>query len=643
MTIKGTSTNTTLYVKGDIVVGGNNCAIRQEGKTVLTGDFVNNVSGANKHVFTDRSGVLEFRGTTAAQHIRGSADKATNYINFPNTVIVSNTNTNYSNDSAVVVLSPLMGATIKNMDLQKGRFVLDSKVSGDKADIAHLLVETGGTINYNSAATPKHAAGIIQVNLAMGNNADAGHMVGFSSPFQTMYADYFFFNFMAEPKSDMFFNGENDPWNLDPTLTLQPGRGYVIGQGIVRHEAPHNQPGGYYDISLNPTYSTADYTKVAKERFSFARPFMPSSFSTWNPATEERLNITDVSVSLTEGFNYLGNPFTVPLDMTSFLNSNLTDWGISATDIEQPTIYILRPRSKGSYNGLFSFDTGYQVMQLVGSTTDPKAEEQAIIAPMQMFVIKGTPSAAGKDFSIKASKRTHGKTQFLRSEANAPIDELLIETKDVLTEGYDRLCVVFRNTATLRSNDMYDAEKLFNKTKGVNQIYTRSSENVDLTTNVIPATTERLQMYFEPSSIEQQVNLTASRIESLQSVKSVILEDTKTGGMIDLLLKPTYLFTSSPTDDTKRFILHFNTMPTSVEDIQSNSILCASYTNGVIDLRGLRQEDIGKDVLVYTVQGQLVAKQKTSDVVCSIYKSLPSGIYILKVEGNQDAIKLSVK
>lgn len=647
MSVAGSVAKTALYIKGNMVVDGTECAIANTGKTVLTGDFVNNVSLDN--VFTNNStGTFEFKGTTT-QHIRGSADKANHYIEFPYKVTVKNVNT--------VVLDPLMGATVTTMSLNGGRFIIDSKVSGDKTDIAHLLVKDTIYCVRENVVDTRDIEGIVQVNLAMGDNAlkpDRGHLVGFSSPFNTMYADYFFFNFMALPTSESFFKGNKDLWNLDPKLEMPAGKGYVIGQGIVPHVSPHNAPGGYYYTHKNTAYNNADYADVAKERFVFARLFAPTSLTQFvrydssipdsKKYEGERLNTKDVFVPIEKGFNYLGNPFTVPLNMASFLSNPVsTTWlETAAGESIEPTLYILTPRSTGAYNnGLFSFNTNYQVIQHVGSTADAK-----MIAPMQMFAIKKNTTVANK-FRLNAAHRKHGKTQFLRSDdaEDAVVDELLIETKDSETEGYDRLCVVFRNTATLKGDDMYDAEKLFNTTGGVNQIYTRSSDNIRLTTNVIPPTTEKLQMYFDPSDTEQQVTLAADRISSLQSVRSVILEDTKTGEKTDLILKPSYTFVSSPTDHNERFILHFRTTPTGIDEIESSAMpLSASYTNGVINLYGLRDADLGHTASVYSMQGQLLYQQKiTENPSCRLYKSLTTGIYIIKVDGNSDVIKLPVK
>ncbi|MDH6358695.1 hypothetical protein [Parabacteroides sp. PF5-9] len=628
----------SLYIDGGMRSVGTS-GIKHVGKTVLTGSLFNDVTSG--HMFSQRGGIFEFKGTTV-QRIGGTADKANQYVEFPETVIVNNTNTAHSNDSAVVIIEPTMGVTMKNLTLTRGRLVIDSKVNGDATDIAHLLVESSGTVNYNHTSS-KSTAGVVQVNLAMGSNATEGGLAGFSSPFKSIYSDYFFFNFMAIPKTDMFFAGNRDLWNLDPTVQMTAGKGYVIGQGIVPHTAPHNAPGGYYYTHKNTAYSAADYGQVAKERFSFARLFANnSSWQTYMSSksdrfTGEELNTTTVIVPIVQGFNYLGNPYTVPLDLSSFVTlPSSSDWG-GVYDIEAK-FYILSPNSTGTYNagsGLFSFTSSYLVGQKTGGTAPSNT-----VAPMQMFAVKKS-STGTSNFRINAGARTHGNISFLRSGQEQPEDELLIETKDLATGGFDRICMVLRPTASLKGNDMYDAEKLFNTTGGVNQIYTRSEDGVNLTTNVIPTSTRSVVMYFMPSAKAQEVLLTADRISSLISVGSVILEDRITGMKTNLMVDPSYTFNSSPLDEIDRFVLHFNAPLTGIETIGTEA-LSAQYRGSTLYIKGLNENHLGRNVVIYDMQGVLVHSERITEIApCRIDKSLAKGVYIIHIDGD-NVIKFTV-
>lgn len=628
---------TTLYIKGNIKVIENS-AIHQEGKTVLTGDFINNVSNGNVFAGSYNTGLFEFRGGKA-QVIKGNANKAANYIVFPKTLLVNNLSSNTQN--ATVTLDAEMGATITDMALSRGRFVLDSKPVTTVVNSMHAHLMVNGSIDYKSNASA------IQVNLSLGDNYKTKRLAGFTPPFRSIYSDYFFYNFLSRPTNKGLF-GNTDRLIIDPRTPLKGGLGYIVGMDII----PTSDP--YYTTHWDPRWKDAKKADKATDIFSFAREFIPQSFGQYitdanapDRITGEQLITQNVTVNLEKGFNYLGNPFTVPLDMTSFVESNGPDeWGVSrgagGAGQVRNGFYVMAS-GIGSYNGSqFTFNASYLLAQAIGGTMN-KDGGKYLLAPMQMFIV-GSNTANTIPFTIPASKRTHGSVSYLRSTAtDEPIDELLIETTDQETKGYDRLCVVFRDDANLTANDTYDTPKLFNRSGGVNQIYTKSSDNKTLTTNIIPSETKRLTMYFEPSHTVQEVVLTAGRLESLQSITQVILEDTKTGIKTDLTDIPSYTFMSYPTDQSDRFTLHFSSTPMSINDVVSSVAPNAYYQNGVIYIQKLQNDDLGKEISVYNMQGQILHKERVREITpCKITKVLDTGIYVIRIDNNHTT-KLFVK
>jgi hypothetical protein len=634
--VGATNGSASLYIKGNLKVIGNDVRIGHAGTTVLTGHFINDVTAGN--VFTSRGGTFKFKGSDT-QLISGSADKANCYIKFPDQVVIQN----QQPDSlrSTVRIDPNMGATMKNIDFQKGRLVLDSKtVDADHTAIAHLLAETGGTINYKPKASGTgENEGVVQVNLSLGNNYAGGQMVGFSPPFEKMYADYFLFNFLADPKqNDGIFNGSKDFWIKDPKTPLPAGRGYVLGQGLVPWNGTY-PANPYYAATLDPQYGGARQQDAIRDTFVFARRFAPASLKQYvtvaDGYTGEKLNTSDVTVTLTgnDKYVYLGNPYTVPLDLSELAGpSVLSDgtWGTAAPTISKG--YHILSEGEGHYlpNTEFSFTPTFLLVQGVGGTAS-----NYYVAPMQMFVVHWSAATTGT-FKIPASKRTHGTKSFLRSDDTPQvIDELLIETKDGMTGGYDRLCVVFRNSATLASSDMFDAPKLFNRTGGVNQIYTRSSDNKELTTTIIPPSTRKLTMYFEPSRQTQEVTLKADRISSISSVGNIVLEDMLTGKLLDLKRSSIYRFVSSPDDRIDRFVLHFDDGTVGTDDVLTSSILRAKYEAGLVWVYGVKENQIGCTASVYDMLGNLLYQQTVTEAPSfRIDKILSKGIYMIRLSGD---------
>jgi hypothetical protein len=270
---------------------------------------------------------------------------------------------------------------------------------------------------------------------------------------------------------------------------------------------------------------------------------------------------------------------------------------------------------------------------------------------MQAFVVHKT-SQGKKTFIIPASKRVeenvNNPVPFLRSASAEPItDELLIETQDLLTGGYDRLCVVFRKNASHTANDTYDAPKLFNRSGGVNQIYTRSSDNKDLISNIMPSSTEKMVMYFEPCVEAQEVKLTAERLNTITAVPNVVLEDRQTGRVIDLKKAPVYRFLSSPEDKIDRFVLHFGSgAPVGVDDAFDSPLFHARYQAGTLWVHGIRESwTKGSSLLVYDMLGRLIHRQTITEAPSmAVSKYLSKGVYILKVTAeNATAAKFVVK
>jgi len=642
MYVGGSENKTTLYINGSFTAADNS-EINHPGKTILIGDFINNVTGSST-VFLDtevgRSGYFEFKNTANAQFIRGNANKATNPIKFPNTVIINN-----SSPAKSVTLDPLMSANVKNVTFSSGRLILDSKTVTNQAEetkIAHLWLEDGASVIQNTSTKAN-----IQVNLDLGvAGSNTGRLIGFTPPFETLYSDYFFYNFLSIPsETELFVGNSSEIWNTNPLRPLKGGTGYILGQELI----PYSNS-GYYTSHLHDDWNGASFDDVVKNKYQFVRNNIATSFGQFNSLTDrftgESLINKDVEIPLVNGYNYLGNPFMVPLDLTDLLDNNRNNWNITSNDVEK-NFWVLAKGSNGYSNDngqTFNFTATYLLGQNIGGTNYEDHRGDNLIAPMQMFVIKNNGMEIS-NFKIPRSNRTHGSTTYLRSSfVEDPIDELLIETTDKQSGGFDRLCIVFRNNATLKATDEYDTEKMFNRSGGVNQIYTRSKEGKLLTTNVIDPQTKQMNMYFEPPLQIQEVELKAYRLASLQSIGQVILEDKKIGVKIDLTKNPSYTFQSYPADKFDRFILHFSTTPTSIDEITSSSNPIAYYLNGAIYIEGLQNVNLGKEVSLYNMQGQILHKEKIVEITpCKIYKLLNTGIYLVKIEGDSHAIKLLVK
>lgn len=625
------SKNATLFVRGNIIVNEDKVAVFQAGITTLTGDFVNDITNGNVFQEGD-TGLVEFEGS-ATQRIRGSADKSLYYINFPNLRV---------NNPASVQIVPEMGIEVGTLFLNRGRLTLQSEVTDSlsrQVEMAHLLVRPDAEVIYNRSTESAEEKGIIEVELALGDNYLNKRLVGFSPPFKRIYSDYFTFNYLSKPSPSGLF-GDSGSLITSLSYPMNAGEGYLLGQGFIEDEE-------YYANHLGGQWSESDYEDRYTDKFSFARDFMPYSFGQYNTAEDrfsgEEINTTDVSILLTrQGFNYVGNPYTTPIDLSTFVEetNEIDAWGVTrAADGagELRNSFYVVSGGTGSYNETtkkYSLTVSYLLGQAVGGTLNKEEYPSFLIAPMQMFIV-GKNENGESNLKIPASARSHGHAPFLRSTP-AYTDELLIESVDEDTKGYDRLCVVFRESASLESNDRYDATKFFNYSGGVSQIYTRSADGKSMTTNVIPSSARSLELYLQPSDKTREVTLSAYRLYSLLSVSEVWLEDKYRNTWTNLRETPSYTFESAPTDEPDRFVLHFEKQEVGIENPEESSIR-AFYHAGKIYLRGLTEQDMNSLVTVTDIQGRGYLRdiiRHTTDT--AIECNLPRGIYIINIKGKRN-------
>jgi hypothetical protein len=361
--------------------------------------------------------------------------------------------------------------------------------------------------------------------------------------------------------------------------------------------------------------------------------------------TGESLNTGDVTVALEKGFNYLGNPYTCPLDLSALKNpaSSADEWNVTRdTEEENPTadiysaFWILHgglAKDRNIAERTFTVGVSHDISQLVGATVNADS-----VSPMQLFLVYANCPCTLK---IPAGKRVHRSTDYLKS-GNIITDELLLEVKDLTTEGFDRMCVVFRNHAGTGSKDPYDAGKIINTSRGVSQIYTTSSDNVDLITSVVSSKETSLPVTLIPSTTEQEVELTASRLETLVSPEAVQLEDLITGDIVDLT-KQSYRFMTSPEDDPKRFVLHFRDVLMQSTDAEAWRAVPApriAHISGEITIFGLQKEDAGSRIIIADAQGRIFLDKTLPENVGETGKvayrlPLSSGIYVASLSGKR--------
>lgn len=423
--------NATLYIGGSLVAARDAtddavfCDILlKDTKIVLTGNLLHNAgisTGVNDcHVFryngdTATPGVvgvetgtfvppgiqtnpsiLEFRGGGVAQKVTtvftddNTKRKARNYIKFPNVVV---------NNTGHVTVDQQLTAAVDNMDLDEGRFILDTKrLDATTTSTAHLYMPFGAKITYNKATTPGagwatqlsggkvdnvNKFGSIQVNLAVDDPAaseaskqNGRSLIGMGSPYKKIAADYFMWNFLFIPADDGKFISSTQPSIANPSTGLAAGQGFAIAVDLRGTNSSN-----YY---MQPALVTAGISFAARatEKYEFSRfsdfafnnanniypldrvapaPIKPNTFTSVsvNDAayTDEVISTDNVPFTLRPGWNYLSNPFLTPLNLFELTQDgvanswNLTPGTLGGGDIvNRVWIMASDARASGEYD-----------------------------------------------------------------------------------------------------------------------------------------------------------------------------------------------------------------------------------------------------------------------------------------------------
>ncbi|MFV0536137.1 MAG: T9SS type A sorting domain-containing protein [Dysgonomonas sp.] len=376
------------------------------------------------------------------------------------------------------------------------------------------------------------------------NSLGENYMTGFTPPFVEMGADYFFYHTLTKPSESSFNSWAGNI--VDPYTKLKAGVGYFMSMEVTDFDHKNDiNPRWDHHMGVNGDLNRArggftfnravmaDYLGLGnatdKNQDGYSRFAYPSGTMTTAAGTSakgyrdrremmtnEKFVISDVTVDLKKGFNFLGNPFMAPISLNYLLGVDYTDpetgtnypnvldtemdtstgkerplfgAGVSVSTEYNDTDYnMLRAKywlinnatvKYVSTDGYMHFKATYDyisrssggtgaVFKTQVNTNEPTnpdvvtsiAPEEYLIAPMQMFGLQ-----ANNEFSITLSRqlRTFGMTRFQKSasaEVDLLKDYLIVEVVSPVEKTSDRTAVAMRENASLDyARDSYDTRK----------------------------------------------------------------------------------------------------------------------------------------------------------------------------------------
>ncbi|MCD4695215.1 MAG: fibronectin type III domain-containing protein, partial [Bacteroidales bacterium] len=303
-----------------------------------------------------------------------------------------------------------------------------------------------------------------------------------------------------------------------------------------------------------------------------------------------------VTYSGGDGWNLAGNPYpsAVDWDDASWVKTNL-DAAIYVWDGVQ---YLV-------WNGS------------VGALTD------GIIPAFQSFYTKA--SAANPVLQVNDAARVHGPTPYKGSEVGN-----LIEVHAYGNGLSDVAYIHFNENSTAGFDSEFDAFKLFGIEEAP-QIFSQVGEE-NLAINTLPE--------FDPGmvipmgfklGVDAEYSIRINNLSSFEFPITIIIEDLMTGNMIEMNGDNEYTFTASKEDGPDRFVMHFMSFLTDVDDNSPIKNLKVYSNKQSIYIKNLATEFTEGDVFVYNIAGQEIVNSKLQNVpINRIDLTTEPGYYIVK-------------
>lgn len=549
-------------------------------KTSSTGNGVVAFVGTNNKQTIKRADKFTQVGVDAGTSgaVDKPAQKATHYIDFPTISVEKIFEYPYTTNSLdprkynylAVDSSAAIIVDMINIPNEKDRFAIEggySKYNPRKMNMGQALIKKYTAVSeasfsqvnldlyrYDTSTStddgtfkPNHEANAI--NNSLRNSAGENYMTGFTPPFKEMAADYMFYHTLTKPAATSFTSWEGTI--VDPYFKMQAGRGYFMSMEVTDYDHvnvingrwshdgvlnTNRARGGYvFNRGIMEDYlrqGLADgenqkgYSRFAYKETGGTTPLFDGTsaleFRDKHALLKNEVFVTEaVTVDLTPGFNFLGNPFMAPISLNYLLgldhtpaetgtlepavpgtdfNTGVTrEWFKPASATEDiyassvsydDTKNMLRSKYWLMNSATVKFDAAttwltfkatYDFVSRTGGTTSlymdgneydaPPynnyiAPDKYLIAPMQMFGLQ-----ANRAFQIKLDPklRTFGTTRFLKNAVadNSELlkDYFLVEVVNPTEKTSDRTAVVLREGAKLSStNDPYDTRKGISKT-----------------------------------------------------------------------------------------------------------------------------------------------------------------------------------
>ncbi|MEI6755306.1 MAG: T9SS type A sorting domain-containing protein, partial [Paludibacter sp.] len=417
--------------------------------------------------------------------------------------------------------------------------------------------------------------------------------------------------------------------NVEQYLTT--GRNWYISSPVSNGStAVFNPAAGsnhlfWYDESKGSTnpwaYSTRNDSTLQVMRgyvANMASTGVVTFSGTLNSGSSITLNRTVGQVK--EGFNLVGNPYpahtTITKAISDAANALNTIWYRTA-----------------SWNGtkyVYTFQTC--LLNANGSSLGTPDTTTPIIAPMQAFWVR--TSTNGSTLNFSSALQSHQSANPLKAPTARNLSQEILRLQVTNSDAIADETVLYFSPDASNSFDSYDAQKMFNNSASVAEIYTVAG-NESLAINGLNAIQYDTEIALGFNTLTAGTfNIKASQIANFTAGTQVILKDyADVNSPVTTVLSDggSYSFSSDATiNNTSRFALIFRapSVATGINN-ESNGNVWISTRNGQLVVNGTTSN---KTMLeVFNAVGQKVISRNLTGSTIELNSNLVSGAYLLRI------------
>jgi autotransporter-associated beta strand protein len=370
-------------------------------------------------------------------------------------------------------------------------------------------------------------------------------------------------------------------------------------------------------FTWNTDFGTGNGAFVAGKGYLVAYPssvtknFVGKPYTSTGGLTMTCTNTYAPGTDISPGWNLLGNPFPSAID-----------WDLVS-------------KGSGMDGALYYYDNGppryrYYVA-LTGGIGNALNGGSRYIPAMQGFMVHAKTTGT-KTITMDNGDRVHQGMDTYYKNAQLTDNVLNISVEGNNSRDDARVC--FYDQATTNFDGDFDAYKIFSYSTSIPELYSVTPDNTNVSINTLPLSQMygTVQLGFIPGTAGN-FTFTADGISNFPPTMYIKLEDKKTGTIQKLNDNPSYAFTSSTTDNTDRFVLHFQDA-TSVDDVTGTSDYSVYVDGGIINVLALKPSS--GLVKVSDMAGREVATASMiPNRTTRIDMHGQSGIYIVSVLTNK--------